>query len=855
MRWVRCGLVLFANMVMLPSTGAHSDSPWSGQSELCDLSHQRAGMSLPQLEAQDSICLTNSTEGSSSNSHFETNEKDAQSEWRFNYIYEQEPGFRLLVKDNSIDERLSNIIYTVQATRFINTDSHRINLQNRDLEEEIELASAGENYDDKLCESDLREMITMADELSNRLELRRKNSNYELDLDEKYFRLARVMEAYGRYESGTLSGRVTFTGSFHQCVGTDLILGKPGTKRKARYCVARLRGDRHLSPSLRAREKPMHEMDQILISGICIPGSCHTRSYRNHSMLFKTLVDRQFLLPETIFVDKNLDLDGIFCQPDENNWLNTIPQSGKLFIAFVTIWLVCVLYSTYRHEKLHGHSAKSGLDSMSRLLSLRESYEDFIECERGGISNKRINLNTLNTIKVLGSCYVVLGHSLLAQLGYPTDPLRAMNYMESSSFVFLVFGGTVVVDSFFVITGILMTFITLNRLSHFKSLESEEQQSVSHLIYVFFKQWFNISAKRYLRLLPLYFLVFWLKKSLLLYLSTGPLWDHGSNLETPVGSCKVETWLTPIASIGSYLPLSKQCLPQAWSISNDMIFSIILTPIILGFDVQPIVAITFSIVASIASNLAMLNGVESLDTDLKRDLYSFRMHGIIRAFNEASFTYSMPHYRVSSVLIGAIAGYLAYHYERSTIKKWPWWLEGPTTKISLACIFLISSVGLLVPYIRTTLTFHHYVFSLQLSAIRLIWATVSAVVLLRMITDWKDTYLMRQSAGRFWQTAAKLNYSILLVHMDIIHASVLSKTHSEVFSITNVVYLFASSYLLSVVVSTVLYILFENPMEKLVKVWIFDKIIGSGEVERCGKGSTIKSTPNRMSDNAKVKSC
>lgn len=772
---------------------------------------------------------------------------DKSNRWKWKYIEEHKPGFEVLIRESSLDERLSNLVHVSKMARLQDIEVDIIDSGDAKLDIEYGEMVKGSKVDDVKCGIELEKMVSMLVELEQLIESKRKfnletfnNINNNLSsfkMQDKHIRFATVLDSYGRYQSGSLSGLTYFLGAYEQCIGTQLQLDIetiPDQRTSTRYCVALLAIDKHLTATLRRSIQRDSSKNVSLHVGMCIPKSCHSDSLLKYKHLYEQLLYSQFEMPKSIFQDQKPELNSIFCYPDEDSQFMQIPLSGKLFIVTLIVWFALIGFFTYigQAERRQQFDCQNWMTHFRNSLNLKRSWQDFILEDAKVNKIDKIQLDILNPIKVLGFVYVVWGHSIMGHLIATRDIITAYEKLQSDIFMTVNLNGPLVVDTFFVITGIFITFVTIRRLRKQIATKRMLQENGTDEIKSHVKNSLYLISTRYLRLVPLYFLIFWFKKSLLPFVGSGPLWDHGLNKATLDGSCKLESWSTPFTYLSAYKPLSRQCLPQAWSVANDLYFSIFLAPIVVLMAKRPKLASLIFIVIATASVATMLKAMETSQHELKADAADFKTHAIVQFLCDHSVLYTAAHHRVFSMIIGALAGCLLCHYGENSIKQWPQILKGAATKLSFAIMIATIAGPTLVPLYKEEPFFKAFPKPQGLldhinSTFRAFWCISIAIIFIRMTTDWKDNYLMQNCAGKFWKIASKLNYAILLVHVDLLIIQVHLLTSMPNFSKMAMFSLFASSFVLAVCLSLILHVCIENPIDKLLRGYLDKLAIGT----------------------------
>jgi len=855
----------------------------------------------------------------------------APEAWRWRYLDEEiDDKWVILLREHTVNERLANVIYTTGLTKIFDIDSFTFNSgdNERDLLN-MELV-AGDKVDDEECGHQLNKMLNLMDEL------RLLNENYIFNhsnedsrntrgsLEEKYLRLAKVLDSFGRYESNHLTGRMISFGSFDQCrrgrllmptaTGTTTTGGHDDKRneyelKNMRFCWARHRLDSFLDESLHLRRKVAFEINStVLISGICIPEACHSRSFPKFKHLLRRIVSSEFRLPRSIYHNETLELDSIFCLVDEASQIAMIPPIGKLIVLCSLIYLALVSLVTWTKflrvkeqplpvfHQLNGENPPIALAPLKnkpreesgrylaaicehlKALDLKDSWKDFIRNDDAGHKENRvIDLDTINPIKVLGCAYVVLGHSVLLWAGMMMNEISALQSYENHPFILLILGGTTVVDTFFVISGILTSYLALKRLNcrrqkrltkqevsltidqvdfkNHQSIEmvqshdvpaqndvkkpSESRYGIQAGIRLM-KSWLFLSSLRYLRVVPLFAIVYYFKRYVLIYLGNGPMWDYGLNKDTPIGACKLEPWYVPFTPLSAYYSLTKQCLLQSWSLSNEIVFSLISPPLILLMNVRPKLASFIVAIMTLASAAQSHLAFEQVRPELYFEIFDARAYSFTRIINEYSYIYTSPTYRIFSIFVGTVGGYVLFRHSKKVQKERPRQAQLDQTTSSrkifpahfswLAtrlAFFFVSLNFVLWVYARQLKSFffpnHGFIIPVALGWSRIFWAIATLVIFLRMMTDWKDHALLRFSSSAFWKILSRLIFAILLVHLDLLAYMHLSSWKVSNGSLLNAAIEACGVYLICLPIGVFIYVVVENPISKLINQLLFKR--------------------------------
>lgn len=793
----------------------------------------------------------------STNSHgtnTNTTDNELDDGWIWKYLNEYFPGSKILKIEKSLDERASNQIYASIQGEMISHDSWTVNTGNVDYDKKISKLAAGNNVDEYQCEQHLKAMVSKLKELEAIVKDKRLNSKYNdaTGLSESHIKLAIVLDSFGHYDGGLLLGNYVIQGSYSKCSRSHLILNDEDldAKTDTHYCLAKLKIDNHLDRTLKMLQMKNVGQEIALHVGICIPKSCHSTTFTPKTEhLIQTLVDSQFRMPSSLFIDKTLKVNSIHCEIAKDSELRRLSWQARTLVVFLISWIILVIYATYRKsianlsqiEKVNDEKTtrkpcikiaeeiserKSRIQTVYDSINLQQSWQELVHVRANDL-HKEINLNSLSFFKVFSCMTIMLGHTFGAfLLVKPKNHISTLIELDNEPKYSFTYNLTNLVDTFFVMSGLLITYSVMKKLSnqlckHWSLLE-------------FTKHWSLLFASRYMRLAPLFFLVFLFKKSLFMHLGSGPNWDHGINRNTCIGSCQLtggwSDWLRPLSLTTNFDTMREPCLTQGWSISNDIFFAFALTPIIILMVKNPLLAIALSTIISLVSSYSMLSSFDTTTDKISNLTYQAKFVSLLMRLKSSDEYYIAPYNRASAFLVGVIFGYLIYRYEQFKLKRqWIRWFRGVTTHLSILVMILSSIYMPMIAAYRNSFfklySVHGYLFAYSFTAGKLFWALASSVIFLRMVTDWKDNLLMKFCSARIWQIMERLNYAFLLVHSDIILFKLLSKLHHTESQFSELVFITSSIGFYSYLMALFVHLFFEIPLKNLINQFIFSRLL------------------------------
>lgn len=682
----------------------------------------------------------------------------------------------------------------------------------------------------------------------------------------RQFKLLQWLDSFGRPEAGSLLTHPFWLGSFVECQQ----MNEPASQKwlgdgiQSRYCVGKL--------AFRSWPTDDHQSRVSIKVGLCLPRQCDslalfeaTTSGSNESFVKQIRQEiRQLMMinfnHEAAMVQSSggpdrLDLTDVYCLPLADKLGMSI--GGYLLVLLLVVWVALVMICTYLRPTCRNNRLLDimALDVNLDLFMNQKPSKPLTDQDEK--PQQAINLNVLDSVKHLGCVGVVGAHVLLTNLTLGTAYSHTIETIGKDMRTMMLLSLNNIVDTFFVISGLLVAYLTFKKLERqpvavdVQDVKSEGNtwpaRRMSWLVR-FLKQYLSIVASRYLRMAPLYFLVYSFAKLVSVHLGEGPLWDYATNKQTLRGFCKHESWLWPVGFASDFKPLTEHCVPPAWSIAVDLQFFLFLPLLIsllyysrrLGYLLLGLL-IVLSTCCTVASYRSLLDYV-SLE-----DFGKLRLHVFTVMLSRAAEAYSLPHNRMGPMLVGLVGGHLLFEYDKrrkSTREAWPWFMRGKWLGFALTAGLLFVLAPNLVQF-RERLRSKHlslgldhlsyldkmarFVLALDSSAqfdfhlalggfifIKPLWSICNLIVFLRLITDLNSSLAGRLMSLNMWQILAKLNYAILLIHFELIKYDQMSQLAlNQPISWSFLVGRFSFAYLFSVLLGVPLFVLIEQPIQRL----------------------------------------
>ncbi|GLV42223.1 uncharacterized protein CBL_03809 [Carabus blaptoides fortunei] len=601
------------------------------------------------------------------------------------------------------------------------------------------------------------------------------------------------------WESSAHSPVGALTGNTHQLGHFDECLHSQGPFR-VQYCLANV--EVHIPKILRDKYSVNYQSDgsafdkfyvrdrsrvprNLVYMGICVPAVCsHTDIEEVLNAHFKLLNEhnhRNLSYTATVNADT--------CQTDRSD--ERFTAGDIIFCLLMSVILimviVCTVYDLRQKEEFITKTYSQPLSK--RLLLCFSAVRNFADLPRRDDSNPALGI--LYGMRTLCICMIIIDHRCGT---FITGPIFNREFVEEHyrSFASLfIFHGDLFVDSFFVLSGLLVTY---------SLLVSFEKRITSPILIVF---------NRYVRLTPIFALVAFFYATMLYKTGSGPLW------KSIVGNMQADcqhNWWTAILYLSNYVNDANMCMVHSWYLPCDFHYFILAIPTILLLRRKQQTGLGLMFIALIISFLIPLGLTMYYERPALLHFY-LAFLSAPKVHPDFRLTYTKSHTRATAYIIGMFTGYAYYKLRNSTVK------------LSLVKSTALTVIGLLLMFGGMASggvfydPYHSYnVWEAALYAglHRPAWAVGSAILLLNA------------SYGRFgimkaflewepWIPLSKLVYGAYLVHMCWQLRSTAMVKSPRYLNELNVITLALGDIVLSFALALILYIMVEAPCRKLFR--------------------------------------
>ncbi|CAD7090161.1 unnamed protein product [Hermetia illucens] len=624
------------------------------------------------------------------------------------------------------------------------------------------------NYDQGLCRSQFKELFD------------RFNSG------DTWAR--KVLDSWGNLPpGGHLAGRFVDLGNFDECMSQTYDLGGVDNTFIPQYCLASY----PLDDIYRTTNEGGIRMERLFVEtkdptdflvGVCVPDTCDMDALND---FFKEL----FYNKTNNTLSNNIFSEAL-CTPLRERHFDGVDIFA--ITIFGLIGLLMLLSSIYDFYTSKYNKQKNALLlSFSVITNARKLFH---------VENKPSanTIECLNGIRSLSIMWIIYGHTLLVMAFMPL--LNYNYYWEwvSEYYSMLVISGPVAVDSFFLLSGILVTFHL------YKEIDTRGRLTIGNILNMYFH--------RYLRLFPLLAATILFAATLYKYVGDGPYWNSiNSSIEAP---CRV-FWWSALLHLQNYVNSSAMCLGHTWYLSADTQLYI-LSPLILiplkkwGKRFLPVIGLlTFAsclyiFVIMITYNFSMkiIDGSVTGDNDKKVMLY----YGF--------------HTRAPSWLAGVVLGHILYSVKGKKLQINKFLILG-----GWVSSFVVFAAIIWGPYEgQQRFAEPSKVESAFFEALsRLSWAVALAWIVF-ICCQGRGGIINSFLSCPLWQPLSRLSYAIYIIHL-VVQITVVGLVRTDVYlSNYSAIRTFWGDFGIMLGIATVMVLAFEAPTAALEKYFLGGKV-------------------------------
>ncbi|XP_051158232.1 O-acyltransferase like protein-like [Leptopilina boulardi] len=607
-----------------------------------------------------------------------------------------------------------------------------------------------------------------------------------------------MFDSSAKYPYGVFDGFTRHLGSFDQCerIETKIINNEDGKieEIRSRYCLVDVKFKEKNEPSNFTEEYNLFFDSQdsaweairekgdfrrfkryFLQMALCFPAKCQTEDIVT---ALKEPLD-EFSTKYNIKVEASIL--PMYCSSLASNqdaFSNYEIIFSLTFLLIFTIIVISTIIDINSDEK----NEPSLLKNLLFCFSARKNWNNIFK-----INYVHPALDSIHSIRVILTGLAVIAHRQIQYLYSGTMNGRYFEWISSDPIFGLLHNFGIVVDGFFGLGGLLLSYALLETLNKTRKLD------YVHLI-----------LNRVMRLLPLYIFVTFGYATIFHRFGSGPFWEVAVGLNRD--SCSSHWW-SNLFFINNYFSGDNKCVIQSWYLAVDFHCFLIGLLLITAFNkMSRKIGYIFLCCTLIFS--AALTFYFTYNNDADPILISYVTFRIAEEMDYFLNYYVKSHLRLAAYITGLIFGALLYD-----CKKTRWRISKMWSQIFyLSATFLAYTLtwsGTL--FMNPNLKINAFLKALYASLHRPIFSfCICAIPLLFSIGDGLEFYYKIINI-KWLQPISRITFSIYLTHYAIFLYELGTTKTSFTFTFYNGVKYIVGDFIFSVLLGLFFAILIEFP--------------------------------------------
>ncbi|EDX02122.2 nose resistant to fluoxetine protein 6 [Drosophila yakuba] len=578
----------------------------------------------------------------------------------------------------------------------------------------------------------------------------------------------KMIDAWGTIPSGYFRGNRIDMGNYEECLSVEGIISV-SHNIKGKYCLMEL----PIAKWLGFTSELLAETNMKI--ALCQPSSC---SADTMELFLKQLLQR--LLGASDMSNWFFISEASCRTKDAEPWDGLTIFTVVLLSVFGATVILCTLYDYFLCPE------QDKLPRPIRAFSARATSRSLFTIVENTASPNVIHC--LNGMRCMSLIWVIFGHEYIINLKGPAiNPADNLQWMSQPFSSFILYG-TFSVDTFFFISGLLLVSIGL------RGMEKAKGKLNVPLMYL----------HRYLRLTPLVAVAILVYFKMLPLFADGPLYDTVGFFDYSV--CQ-KSWYWTLLYVQNYAT-SDVCVPHTWYLAVDMQLYILSPILLIGLykwgrkAAGGILVVTLLLSACLFATI-MVNDYPVMFKD------GSQAEEVQEKIYYATHTHAAPW------LIGTMFGYLLHlirgrRVQICLLAVWAGWL--------LCLALLFASIFALYPYSKLLGKSPSVLDgALYYTLARIAWPLALCWVVFACMQGYgglANSFL----SSPLWQPLSKLSYSAYIWHIfieEVNHRRVQNNTY---FSNYEVMLSFWSTLGFTLLMSYVLYVIIEAPLEGLERM-------------------------------------
>ncbi|XP_066262600.1 nose resistant to fluoxetine protein 6-like [Euwallacea similis] len=614
-----------------------------------------------------------------------------------------------------------------------------------------------------------------------------------------------MWDSTAKASTGVLRGNIFQMGHFEQCTTAQAPF-------ETQYCLGTV--TMHV-PSLENPERDhlaIHydPMDSVLDTlyrykditkqprdtvnlGWCVPASCTLQELQSSLNKYVQNADTP-LKNKNVTFTANIEKE--FCSRKSDKQFYTPADYSFGLLTFIFIILV-ILSTTYDFQ-----SKKSKSDEKAKKKTLRQKLllsfsarANFTEMTHMETTNPDLNiLYGLRTISIL---VIIMDHRFGV---FTSSALMNFNYVEQqyrSPFASIIFHGDLFVDTFFLLSGLLVAYGLLTQF---------DKKMVNPGFIVFL---------RYIRLTPVYAFVIFYYATVFNYTGKGPLWKVIAGADSE--DCK-KNWWTNLLYINNYVNPDHMCMTHAWYLPCDFHYFIIAVGICILIKKEKKLGLSSLLTTTLISMAIpfILTVVYHRPPTL---MFYPDFLKAPKVHTDFLLTYSKSHTRATPYFVGMLGGYLYYKLKG---RNYHVCRRKSLLIVALSLCSLAAAVFSGAAFYDPYHPYNPYTSGAYAGLHRALWA-LGTIGLMYVASYGHASLISKVLSWSPWIPLSKLQYGAYLIHMQFQLRSAASFMNPRYITYFDLISLAASDMVMAFICALALYLMIEAPFRKIFKELLMPK--------------------------------
>ncbi|KAL1514039.1 hypothetical protein ABEB36_003363 [Hypothenemus hampei] len=407
------------------------------------------------------------------------------------------------------------------------------------------------------------------------------------------------------------------------------------------------------------------------------------------------------------------------------------------------------------------------------------------------------DLNILYGLRTISILVIIMDHRFGT---FTSSALVNFNYVERqyrAPFACVVFHGDLLVDTFFLLSGLLVAYGLLSQF---------DKKMVNPAFIIFM---------RYIRLTPVYAFVIFYYATVFNYTGKGPLWKVIAGADSE--DCR-NNWWTNLLYVNNYVNPGHMCMTHAWYLPCDFHYFIIAVGICILIAKDKKLGICALLVTTMVSMI-----IPFILTVIYRRpaMLMFYPDFLTAPKTHPDFllTYSKSHTRATPYFVGMFAGYIYYRLKGK---------NHHACKMKSFIIILLSVISIAASIFGGSVfynpyhPYNPYESGAYAGFHRALWA-LGSVGLMYVASYGHGSLISNVLSWSPWVPLSKLQYGAYLIHMQFQLRSAASFMNPRYITYFDLISLSMSDMVLAFICALALYLTIEAPFRKIFKELLMPK--------------------------------